>query len=179
MASIVMQARSALLRDSLFGSMTVAGAIERLALHGLALRRDARVLRVGDIARAPVLLCLQLADTLLARLPGALLRNLSMGLCVVLRPLYASSARLACRIGLSLLLVPLRQLARFTLPGLLLLGVLLLGLLLLVLMLFLWRTGRIACVLARHRRCADAKRQRGANDGGQYGAVEGGIDVHG
>jgi hypothetical protein len=92
--------------------------------------------------------------------------------------------RLACRIGLRLLLVLLRQLAGFTLPGLLLLGLLLLGLLLLrlfltVLVLFLWRIGRIACVLARHRRCADAKRQRGTNDGGQYGAVEGGIDVHG
>ena len=147
-----MQLRSALLRDSLFGGMTVAGAIERIALHGLAmhdlpLRRGARLVRrIGDIARVPLFLCLQLADTLLARLPGTLLRNLSLGLCVVLRLLYASNSllpthvgsRLACRIGLSLLLVLLRRLARFTLlPGLLLLGLLLLRLLALVLVLFL------------------------------------------
>jgi hypothetical protein len=83
--------------------------------------------------------------------------------------------RFACRIGLRLMLVLLRQLSSFTLPGLLL-DLLLLRFCLLVLLLF---PGRIACVLARHRRCADAKRQRGADDGGQYGAVESGIDVHG
>ena len=82
--------------------------------------------------------------------------------------------RLAC-IGLRLMLVLLRQLSSFTLPGVLL-DLLLLRFCLLVLLLF---PGRIACVLARHRRCADAKRQRGADDGGQYGAVESGIDVHG
>jgi hypothetical protein len=93
MASIVVQLCSTLLRDPLFGSMTLAGAIERLALHGVSLRRGARLScwRIGEIARALLFLCLLFANTLLARLSGTLLRNLSMELCVVLRLLYASS----------------------------------------------------------------------------------------
>ena len=75
MASIVVRPGCPLLRDAPFGSATVTGAIEGLALDGLApgglvlhalpLRRDAR---------------LSLCCLLLACLPGTLLRQLLLGL---------------------------------------------------------------------------------------------------
>jgi hypothetical protein len=92
-------------------------------------------------------------------LPGNLLLGLRVAVCLPGASTCFLSRRLCPRfpgIGLRLLLA--------------LLFLLLFGLLLLVL---------LSRLLARGRRCADAKSQRGADHGSQCSTVDGGIDVHG